>query len=852
MRIRNPFLCSVVTGLVVCLLCVLVAAQSAPSSSKPASAPNMAETASGYNQPPKYILDVMRASSPPQPIVSPTHDAILLVSWQEYPSIARVAAPFLRLAGVRVEPGNHSRHDTRGGYGITRCVQNFDLVHVVDSKQIHVGLPSAACPGAPVWSADGKLFAFVNIASDSVELWVGDGKTAEAHRVPGVRINPMLNDAMQWMPDQKTLLVKLVPKALGAPPRESNVPIGPSIQETEGQKGQSSTYETRDTLNNKHDEALFDYYAATQLALINAATGAITPLGKPANYESLDPAPDGNDVLVTTIHKPYSYVTTYDRFPQEVEAWDVSQPTHISVYTIASRPLADRVPIHGVPLGPRDFSWRPTDPATLIWAEALDGGDWNTDVPNRDKIMLSKAPFGAPPAEIARTVQRYAGYDWSEQPGVALLTEYDHNKHWRKTFVVNVDDPQQTPRLLWDLSTDELYKDPGDPVWRVLPNGARVIVQEDDFIYLRGDGASPDGDRPFLDQLNLTSQQSERLFRCDKTSYERFLSFSGTATKTFLTWRQSPADPPNAFKRTLESKIDPPEGEAIFSSTSTAITHIPDPTPAVRAIKKRLVKYKRADGLDLSFTLYTPPGYKEGTRVPTILYAYPLDYADPTTAGEVSGSQETFTQLYQYKLLLLAGYAIIDEASFPIVGDPKKAYDTYLDQLVDDARAAVDEAVRIGVADPDRIGVTGHSHGALMTVNLVAHSDLFRAGVATSGSYNKTLTPFGFQNERRSVWAATDVYLKVSPFFVADQIKTPLLLMHGAEDANPGTIPLQSSMLFEAIRGNGGTTRLVLLPHEPHLYSAMESNEQEVYEMLRWFDKYVKNAAPHSQTEAHQ
>jgi dipeptidyl aminopeptidase/acylaminoacyl peptidase len=257
-----------------------------------------------------------------------------------------------------------------------------------------------------------------------------------------------------------------------------------------------------------------------------------------------------------------------------------------------------------------------------------------------------------------------------------------------------------------------------------------------------------------------------------------------------------------------------------------------------------LVKYKRADGLDLSFTLYTPPGYREGTRLPTILYAYPLDYADASKAGQVTGSQETFTRLRQYRLLLLAGYAIIDDASFPIVGDPKKAYDTYLEQLVADAKAAVDEAVRLGVADPDRIGVTGHSHGALMTANLVAHSDLFRAGVATSGSYNKTLTPFGFQSERRSVWEAPDVYKKVSPFFFADKLKTPLLIVHGEEDANPGTTPIQANKLYEAIRGNGGTTRLVILPHEPHWYSAMESNEQLIYEMLRWFDKYVKNAPP--------
>jgi dipeptidyl aminopeptidase/acylaminoacyl peptidase len=389
---------------------------------------------------------------------------------------------------------------------------------------------------------------------------------------------------------------------------------------------------------------------------------------------------------------------------------------------------------------------------------------------------------------------------------------------------------------------DEHYADPGEPVPRQLANGVKVLRQDGDSIYLSGLGSSPDGDRPFLDRLDLKTLKYERLFRSEKNCYERFLSFTGPETRTILTWHQSPADPPNAFLRKLGGPVSAPAGEAVLASTSVAITHILDATPEVRAIKKRLVKYKRADGLDLSFTLYTPPGYQEGTRVPTILYAYPLDYADPSKAGQVVGSQETFTRLYEYSLLLLAGYAIIDDASFPIVGDPKRAYDTYLEQLVADAKAAVDEAVRLGVADPNRIGVTGHSHGALMTVNLVAHSNLFRAGAATSGSYNKTLTPFGFQNERRSVWEAPDVYLKVSPFFSADKLKVPLLIVHGAEDANPGTTPLQSQKLYEAIRGNGGTTRLVILPHEPHWYSAMESNEQLIYEMIRWFDKYVKDA----------
>ncbi len=524
---------------------------------------------------------------------------------------------------------------------------------------------------------------------------------------------------------------------MGAPPPEPIVPSGPSIQETEGKKGQSSTYENRDTLGSKHDEDLFDYYAAAQLALIDTASAAITPLGKPGNYESLDPAPDGQHILVNAIHKPYSYVTTYDRFPKEVEVWDVSQRSQVVVHTIASLPLADRVPIGGVPVGPRDFSWRATEPATLVWAEALDGGDWNVKVPARDKIMLLKSPFSSPAVEITRTEQRYVGFSWGEQPSVALLNEYDFNRHWRRTFAIDIDDQQRKPRLLWDLSTDEKYANPGNPVQRQLANGSWVVRQDGDSIYLAGTGSSPDGDRPFLDRLDLNTLKSERLFRSDKACYERFLSFTGTDTRTFLTWHQSPTDPPNAFARTLgKSIIDAaPAGEAAHASTSVAITHIPDPAPAVRAIKKRLVRYKRADGLDLSFTLYTPPGYQEGTRVPTILYAYPLDYADASKAGQVAGSQETFTQLRQYRLLLLAGYAIIDNASFPIVGDPKKAYDTYLEQLVADAKAAVDEAVRLGVADPERIGVTGHSHGALMTVNLVAHSDLFRAGVATSGSY---------------------------------------------------------------------------------------------------------------------
>ena len=808
----------------------------------PASPAAAQSETSRYDKPPKYVLDVLHAPAPPNPYVSPTNDRILLVSWVWYPPIAQVAEPFLKLAGVRVEPRTRRKHDTPGGYGIAPCAQTLALVDVATGRETAVKLPPEGCVDGLSWSADGRRFSFRNTAQDAVELWVGDASSGAIRRLGNARLNPMLGSSHQWMPDQKTLLVKLVPGNAGPAPAGSAASTGPGIQETTGEKGESSTYETRDTLTNKHDEDLFDYYAASQLALVDADSGAVTALGAPAIVTDVDSSPDGQYILVTTVHKPYSYVTTYPNFPHDVELWDRSGR---KVQTIAKLPLADRVPIAGVPTGPRDFEWRPTEPATLVWAEALDGGDWNVTVPARDKILTLAAPFTGSPSEITHLEQRYSGFDWSERRGTALLTEYDENKHWRKTFLIDVDHPAARLPVVWDLSSDERYKNPGQPVYKTLPNGSRVVQQDGGAIFLEGDGASVAGDRPFLDRFELSSRKTVRLFRSDPTALEYYLRLTDASGRTFLTWRQSPTEPPNAMLRTLGKRVSSAKsGEADFTSSFRVVTHIPDPTPVVRSVKQRLVKYTRKDGTPLSFTLLTPPGYKEGTRIPAVLYAYPLDYANASTAGQVSGSEQKFMLLRNYRLLLLSGYAIIDNAAFPIVGDPKTAYDTYLEQLVDDAQAAVDAAVATGVVDRDRIGVTGHSHGAMMTANLIAHSDLFRAGVATSGAYNKTLTPFGFQNERRSVWKGQSVYLQVSPFFFADKIKLPLLLVHGEDDANPGTIPMQSVRLYEAIRGNGGTARLVMLPHEPHWYAAMESNEQLAYEELRWFDQYVKNAGP--------
>jgi len=803
----------------------------------------------GYQQPPEPLLSVLRAPLNPALRLDPTGKTLLLLARTQYPPIARVAEPYLKLAGVRVEPRTHNRHDRSNGYGIRTCLDGLSLLDIASGRQTPVALPADACPAAPLFSPDGRHFAFVDTVSDHVELWVGDVATGVAHRIDGVQLNPVLGGEIQWLGERTALLVKAVPQGIGPAPVRSTVPSGPEVSESLGGKGESSTYEARDTLKSAEDEALFDYYATSQLATVDVATGKVATVGTPAVYTDVDAAPDGRHVRVEWLKRPYSHVTTFARFAHDVAVLDLADGSR---KVLASLPVADRVPVHGVPTGPRDYAWRANQPATLVWAEALDGGDWKAKVPARDQLWSLAAPFTGKPTAIAKVTQRFAGLSWFADGSHALLDEYDENRHWRTTSLIDADHPQVRRRVLWDLSSDELYADPGSPSYRVLANGAWVLLEKDGALFLSGNGATPQGDRPFLDRYDLASGQTRRLFRSGASVDERFVGFAGDDVTRLLTWHQSPSDPPNLMLRTLGAAVSgAAAGEAVVASSPVAVTHFPDPTPLVRQIHKQLVTYRRKDGVELSFTLYTPPGYQPGTRIPAILYAYPLDYADASKAGQISGADDReFTRLSYYQTLLLAGYAIIDNAAFPIVGDPKNAYDTYIPQLVDDAQAAVDKAVAMGVVDRDRIGITGHSHGALMVANLLAHTDLFRAGVATSGSYNKTLTPFGFQNERRSFWAAPKVYADASAFFHADTIDEPLLIVHGSDDANPGTEPIQAPKLFQAIRGLGGTARLVMLPYEPHWYTARESNEDLVAEMLHWFDRYVKNAPPRARKPA--
>jgi dipeptidyl aminopeptidase/acylaminoacyl peptidase len=525
-----------------------------------------------------------------------------------------------------------------------------------------------------------------------------------------------------------------------------------------------------------------------------------------------------------------------------VEVW---KPDGTRVATVASLPTAEEVPIHGVAVGPRDVSWRANAGSTLVWTEALDGGDPEAKVPNRDQVMQLQAPFDRPPSVLFVAKHRVEGIAWGQR-GLAIVEQNEWERRWRHVWTVYADQGPSSAKAWFDLSENDRYADPGAPLYRAQRNGTWLVEQDHDGVFFSGAGSSPTGDRPFVDRRSLRTNKVERLFRSGPEVYESFVAFCDPKRKTFLVRRQSPTEVPNVHLATVGPKTTAEPGEASWKRTDRPVTAFVDPTPEIRGITKKIVTYQREDGVPLSFTLYLPPGYQEGTRLPTVVYAYPREFSDPGTAGQIAGSEHVFDRFIgpTHLFFLLEGYAVLHNTTMPVLGDPKTAYDTFVEQLVADAEAAVAQAVALGVTDPERVGVMGHSHGGLMTMTLLAHSDLFRAGIARSGAYNHTIRPFGFQSEMRTLWEAKDTYLRLSPVLYAPQVNEPVLLVHGAIDENPGTVPLQSERLFEAIRGSGGTARLVMLPFEGHAYRAEESVEHVLAEQISWFDRYVKNAAP--------
>ena len=601
------------------------------------------------------------------------------------------------------------------------------------------------------------------------------------------------------------------------------------MQESRGREAPNRTYQ--DLLQNSHDAELFKHFATSQIALVSL-DGTVTDVGPPAMYREADASPNGEYLYVSTVHEPFSYVVTMRDFPTTLAVWDMNGR---QVKELASLPLRDDVPaaFDAVAPGPRSVSWRADAPATLVWVEALDGGDPRTEAEKRDRMLSLAAPFTGQPTPLFDAASRLRGVDWV-RADLALVTERWWRTRETKTWMIDPSSPAKAAQLLFSRSYENRYDDPGSFETKMTSNGTRVVLTTADgrSAYLTGQGASPEGDMPFLDRIDFATKETTRLWRSAPPNYETVISLLDPQAQRAITRQESVTEPPNYFVRDLRRQ------------RVARLTNFTDPAPQFAGIEPRLITYTRDDGVQLSGTMYLPPGY-DSTQgpLPFLFWAYPREFKTAAAAAQVQGSEYRFVRPggSSHLFLLTQGYGILDGPSMPIIGEgDSEPNDTYVEQLVASAKAGIDKVVEMGVADRDRIAVGGHSYGAFMAANLLAHSDLFQAGIARSGAYNRTLTPFGFQQEQRQYWEAPEIYHRMSPFNYADDIKEPILLIHGQADNNSGTFPVQSDRMYAALMGNGATVRYIELPAESHGYRARESVGHTLWEMVTWLDEHVK------------
>ncbi len=777
----------------------------------------------GYQLPPNEICELLDATLTPLVSLAPTYDKLLLLYRPSLPGIEEIAQKELRLGGIRINPRTNG--SSRSFY--------FNKLEQSDGKETSIikGIPKNARIENVSWSPNGNKIGFTITKTNGLELWLADLTTNQAQKLT----EPVLNDAIgglpyRWLSDNQTLIYKSILPDRGLPPEPPLVPEGPIIKENTTKTSALRTYQ--DLLKNKFDEDLFEYYTTSQLIAVGV-DDKHRKIGAPGIIRGMSSSPDGNYLLVIQTKRPFSYTVPYDRFPFQVAIWTRDgEPVNI----VGNIPLTDDIPkgFGAVRTGPRSFYWRNDVPATLYWSEAQDNGDPKQEAEIRDQLYFWKAPFGGAPQKSIPTNLRFGGLTWGNGE-LAIISEWQWKDRKIITSIFSPDHPEKGKRKLFDRSWEDKYNDPGSFETRVNGRGRHILLMADSgkSLFLIGEGASPEGNSPFIDKLNIDTAERQRLWQSEKPFYESPIALLDAEGVRVLTKRESTKLPPNYMIHNL------------VTGDSTALTNFPHPYEQLKDIEKQLLRYKRRDGVELTGKLYLPVGYNAHNHgpLPLLMWAYPREYKSADAAAQFTDSPYRFPVLHSHSPLyfLTQGYAVLEEFGMPIIGEgEEEPNETFVDQITMNAKAAIDKLIEMGVADPKRIAVGGHSYGAFMTANLLAHTNFFAAGIARSGAYNRTLTPFGFQSEERTFWEARKTYMELSPFSYADKIDAPLLLIHGEADNNSGTYPMQSERFYSAIKGHGGNVRLVMLPHESHGYRAEESIKHMIWEMVTWLNKHLK------------
>ena len=754
--------------------------------------------------------------------VSPNKKHILILERASLPSIKELSQPELRLAGLRINPATNGRSRTR--YYTGMIIQDLG-----NGAQKRVkGLPKNGRISNVSWSPNAKHIAMTVTHGAQINLYLVKAASGRASLLLKTPLNAIYGSPFSWLSDSKSILAKTILGGRGEPPRPSLVPQGPVIQENMGKIAPVRTYQ--DLLANADDEALFAYYMNAQMVLVNLK-GKAKNVGKPGMIRFAEPSPNGKYILMKTIHRPFSYLVPLYRFPMRVDVLDIHGKT-ISV--LRDMPLAESLPkgFGAVLTGPRSFGWRADAGAVIYYVNALDGGDPKAAADFRDEIFTMDAPFNQSAESLMQLDLRYSGIMWGNNH-IALAYTREWGTRRTTTWMMNPDKPA-TPKKIIDRLYEDRYSDPGSPMLHRNKYGRNVLLfgQDGETVFLSGVGSSPDGDRPFVDEFNLMNSQSKRLWRSASPYYERPVTMIDGEKRVVLTTRETTEEPVNYYLRNMvDGSVDP-------------VTNFTHPYPQMKGVYKEMITYKRHDGIDLSATLYLPPGRKpDDGPLPLLMWAYPREFKTAKAASQMVGSPHRFVRISPTSPLIMLsyGYAVLSGPTMPVIGEgDKEPNDTYIKQLVSSAQAAADEMVKRGITTPDQMAIGGHSYGAFMVANLLAHSDIYQAGVARSGAYNRTLTPFGFQAEERTFWEAPEVYFAMSPFMHTQKVNEPILLIHGEADNNSGTFPVQSKRYYHALKGHGATAKLVMLPHESHGYRARESVMHMLWETANWLDIYVK------------
>ncbi len=786
----------------------------------------MAQENLNYQVPSKSILDLADYQRAPSVSMDTQKEYMLLSYRATYKTLDDLNQEELRLGGLRINPITNIS-------STVTYINNLKLRKIADKNEIQVSnLPTNPRISNLAWSPNEKKIVFTNTVSTGVELWVLDVASAKATKLTEANLNANLGTPFSWLNDNETILVKMLPKDRKALlDSKKDLPTGPITSNSAGTKSQNRTYP--DMLKNKNDEINFENIITSELYKVTL-DGKATLYKNAAMFAGEKISPDGNFIMITTIEKPFSYIVPLSRFPQKTIVYDKNG---LEIKVVNDLPLNEIMPkgFMAVRNGKRYMNWRNDKPATLFYVTALDAGDPSNKVDFRDELFLWEAPFTANPTSMTKTPQRFDNVIWGNETIAIVMDEWYDTRN-TKTYLVNPSDSSQQPKVITDRNSQDIYADPGNFETRKNQYNKQVLAIENGNTFLIGNGFTKDGQFPFIDEFNLKTLKSKRLYSSLYTDKkEDILEIADFKTGKVLVQLQSKNEYPNYYFRNINKK-----------NNLTPITDFKNPFESIKNVSKEVIKYKRKDGVELSGTLYLPEGYDKvkKEKLPLLIWAYPAEYKDKSSAGQSNQNPNEFTFPYygSFVYWVTKGYIVLDDASFPIIGEgTTEPNDTFITQLVDDAEAAINAVNALGYINTKKVAIGGHSYGAFMTANLLTHSNLFACGIARSGAYNRTLTPFGFQSEQRNYWEVPEVYNTMSPFMNAEKMKTPLLLVHGEADNNPGTFTLQTERYFQAIKGLGGPVRMVILPKEAHSYVAKENILHLLWEQDQFLEKYLKN-----------